>query len=96
LPTSSGFTSRLFVEREPGSEPSAKELSRTIDMIRKAGSRRCSASRSTRLWPRRRLRKETGAKVYVLDPGVSGPDNPDAYLQIMEKNLEVLRHAFSE
>ena len=33
---------------------------------------------------------ETEAQVYVLDPGVSGKEEKDAYLDIMEQNLQVL------
>ena len=33
---------------------------------------------------------ETDAKVYVLDPAVSGDWDKDAYLAAMEQNLQVL------
>ena len=36
------------------------------------------------------ISNETPADVYVLDPGVSGEENKDAYLNIMEQNLQVL------
>jgi zinc transport system substrate-binding protein len=41
--------------------------------------------------------RETGVRVYSLDPVVTGPSDPaaarGAYLQAMEKNLEVLQEA---
>ena len=40
------------------------------------------------------IAKETGAKIYVLDPAVTGPDDYDAYINIMENNLSVLKKAF--
>ena len=44
----------------------------------------------------RTIARETGATVYMLDPAVSGPDDPDAYVKTMENNLEVLKDAFSK
>ena len=37
--------------------------------------------------------KETGIKVYNLDPAVIGPFEPDAYIKIMEENLKTLQEA---
>ncbi len=41
--------------------------------------------------------RETGVRVYSLDPVVTGPSDPEeargAYLRAMEKNLEVLQDA---
>ena len=42
------------------------------------------------------IAKETGAKVYVLDPAVTGPDDYDAYLNTMENNLATLKLAFQK
>ena len=91
-----GFQIAAVVEREPGSAPGAKELSQTIDIVRKSGIKALFSEPQYSPLAAQVIAKETGAKVYVLDPGVSGPDIPDAYLQIMEKNLEVLKHAFSK
>ena len=40
------------------------------------------------------IARETGAKIFVLDPAVTGPEVPDAYLQTMEGNLKILEQAF--
>jgi len=91
-----GLEIAAVVEREPGSEPSAKELAETIDLIKNSGGDGCvlfsepqypSSAAET-------IAAETGLKVYVLDPAVSGPDEDGAYFKIMEKNLEVLKNAF--
>ena len=39
------------------------------------------------------IAKETGAKVYTLDPVVTGPMDADAYINIMESNLKTLQEA---
>ena len=89
-----GLNIAAVVEREPGSEPSAKELADTIELIKKNG---IPALFSEPQYPdsaAETIAKETGAKVYVLDPAVTGPDDYDAYINIMEDNLKVLKLAF--
>ena len=82
------------VEREPGSEPSAKELAETIDLIKKTGIKSLFSEPQYPALAVEAIARETGAKVYVLDPAVTGPDDADAYIKIMEKNLSVLKEAF--
>ena len=91
-----GFNIAAVVEREPGSEPSAKELADTIELVRENG---ISTLFSEPQYPDsavETIAKETGAKVYVLDPAVTGPDDYDAYLNIMENNLATLKLAFQK
>ena len=38
---------------------------------------------------------ESGATVWTLDPAVTGPDDKDAYLDAMERNMETLVQALS-
>ena len=81
------------IAREPGSEPSARELAEAVDIVRKTGTKALFAepqypSRSAQV-----IARETGATVYALDPGVTGPIEPEAYLKIMEKNLGELQRA---
>jgi zinc transport system substrate-binding protein len=78
------------IEREPGSEPSARELARTIDIVRKSGAVALFAEPQYSAKAIDVIAAETGAQVYILDPAVTGPLEPDAYLKIMEKNLEEL------
>lgn len=89
-----GFKIAAVVEREPGSEPSAKELADTIELIKK---KEIPALFSEPQYPAAAagtIAKETGVKLYVLDPAVTGPDEADAYIKIMEENLKVLKQAF--
>ena len=89
-----GLNIAAVVEREPGSEPSAKELADTIELVRKNGIPTLFSEPQYPDSAAETIAKETGAKVYVLDPAVTGPDDYDAYINIMEDNLKVLKQAF--
>jgi zinc transport system substrate-binding protein len=85
------------IEREPGTEPSARELADTVKLVR---AREVKALFAEPQFPDRSaqvIAAETGAKVYQLDPVVTGPAEPEAargaWLAAMEKNLGVLRDA---
>jgi zinc transport system substrate-binding protein len=88
-----GLEIAAVVERNPGSEPSAKELAETIDLIKKAGIKALFSEPQYPAQAAEVIAKETNAKVYVLDPAVTGPDDADAYIKIMEDNLKVLKEA---
>ncbi len=90
-----GLKIAAVVEREPGSEPSARELAQTVDLVRKSGIKTLFSEPQYPAAAADTIAKETGAKVFMLDPAVTGPNDPDAYINIMEKNLEVLKTAFS-
>ena len=77
------------IARDPGSEPSARELAGTIQAVRRAGVKALFAE--PQYSPR--VARETGATVYVLDPAVTGPASPNAYIDILEKNLVELQKA---
>jgi zinc transport system substrate-binding protein len=88
------------IEREPGSGPNAKELAETIEIIKKRKARAIFAEPQ---YPARIagvIERETGVPVGILDPAVTGPQDPaaarDSYLVAMRKNLGVLRKALSE
>jgi len=90
-----GLVIAAVVEREPGSEPSAGELAKTVDLIRKTGIKTLFSEPQYPAAAANTIANETGAKVYMLDPAVTGPDDQDAYIHIMKNNLEVLKIAFS-
>jgi len=81
------------IEREPGTEPSARELAETIELVRSSGVKALFAEPQ---YPGRAadsIARETGARVYVLDPAVTGPMDAGAYIRIMDANLRVLQEA---
>ena len=88
-----GLTIAAVVEREPGSQPSAKELAETIKLVRSSGVKALFAEPQYPSSAADAVARETGAKVYVLDPAVTGDDSAGAYISIMKKNLGVLRTA---
>jgi zinc transport system substrate-binding protein len=85
------------IEREPGTEPSARELADTIDLVRAKNVRALFAEPQFSDKSARVIAAETGARVYELDPVVTGPSDPEAargaWLAAMEKNLAVLQDA---
>lgn len=81
------------IEREPGSEPSAKELADTIDTINRLHVKALFAEPQYPSTAAKTISEETGSHVYTLDPGVTGPTDPDAYINTMDSNLQVLKEA---
>ncbi|MGE5403506.1 MAG: metal ABC transporter substrate-binding protein [Candidatus Saccharibacteria bacterium] len=84
------------IERDPGSEPSAGELANIIKMIKKLKVRAIFAEPQYPAGSAQVIARETGVKVYYLDPAVNGPDRNDAYINIMTSNLKVLEEALGE
>jgi len=81
------------IEREPGSEPSAKELAETIDKVNSLKVKALFAEPQYSAKAADTISKETDAKVYTLDPGVTGPMDADSYLNMMDSNLKTLQEA---
>jgi zinc transport system substrate-binding protein len=81
------------IEREPGSEPSAGDLAHTISVIKQHKVKALFAEPQYPAKAAEAIARETGLKVYVLDPAVTGTDSKDAYIKIMESNLAVLKEA---
>lgn len=87
------------VEREPGSEPTPRELADIIDTVKKSGVRALFAEPQYSSKAADTIARETGAKVYTLDPvvtGEAGPDSYDAYISAMEQNKKTLVKALGE
>jgi len=83
------------IEREPGSEPDAKELQETIEKVKELKVKALFAEPQYPAKSAQSIAQETGAKVYTLDPAVTGPMEKDAYINIMVSNLKVLKEALS-
>jgi zinc transport system substrate-binding protein len=86
-----GITVSAVIEREPGIEPSAGEMAAIIGTVRKRGVRVIYAEPQYPARSAEVIARETEARVYTLDPIVTGPPDRDAYLAIMKRNLVVLR-----
>jgi len=88
------------IEREPGSEPGAKELAGTVETVRRLKVKAIFAEPQYPAKIAKVIELETGVSVSILDPAVSGPRDPaeasDSYIATMRKNLDVLQKALSE
>lgn len=83
------------VNREPDSQPSARELAETIRLVEEAGVAAVFAEPQYPESAANIIAAESGVKVWTLDPVVTGPDDKDAYLDAMEQNMETLVQALS-
>ncbi len=84
------------IEREPGSEPTPEELEQTIAQVKQLPVKVLFTEPQYSPSAAETIARETGAKIYELDPVVTGEATPaamDAYLDVMRKNMEVLQQA---
>jgi zinc transport system substrate-binding protein len=91
-----GLEFAAVIESEPGSEPSTRELARTVAVIRKHRVRALFAEPQYPSTAAETIARETGTAVHVLDPASSGEDSYDAYIETMRRNLNVLKKALNE
>ncbi len=78
------------IEREPGTEPSTRELAEIVDTVKASGVRALFAEPQYADRAAEVIARETGAHVYTLDPVVTGPMSKTAYQDAMERNLGTL------
>ena len=84
------------IEREPGSEPTPEELEQTIAQVKQLPVKVLFTEPQYSPSAAETIARETGARIYELDPVVTGEATPaamDAYLDAMRKNMEVLQQA---
>lgn len=85
------------IEHKPGTEPSARELADMVQVVRQQHVKALFTEPQFSDKSARVIAAETGAKIFELDPVVSGPTEPklarEAWLTAMEKNLTVLQEA---
>ena len=84
------------VEREPGTEPTPTELQETIEQVKALPTKVRFTEPQYSPAAAETIARETGAKIYTLDPVVTGEATPaakDAYIDTMKKNMKVLQEA---
>ena len=87
------------VEREPGSEPTPKELEDVINIVRYLPVKVLFTEPQYSTAAADLIAKETGAKIYQLDPVVTGKADEsakDMYIITMKKNIQVLKEALNQ
>lgn len=94
------FSLEGSIEREPDSEPTAKELVETINLIKdvqtKGEKLALFAELNYASSAAEVIAKETGLQVYQLDPAVTGILDKNAYLHAMEYNTQILQEALNQ
>ena len=94
------FSLEGSIEREPDSEPTAKELVETINLIQEVQTKGQPLALFAELnyasSAAEVIAGETGLTVHQLDPAVTGILDKDAYLRAMEYNTQVLQQALSQ
>lgn len=84
------------VEREPGTEPTPAELQETIEQVKALPVKVLFTEPQYSPSAAETIARETGAKIYTLDPIVTGEANEqalNAYIDTMKKNMETLKTA---
>ena len=84
------------VEREPGTEPTPTELQETIEQVNALPTKVLFTEPQYSPAAAETIARETGAKIYTLDPVVTGEATStakDAYIDTMKKNMKVLQEA---
>lgn len=84
------------IEREPGTEPTPHELEETVAKVNALPVKVLFTEPQYSPVAAQTIAGETGAKMYELDPVVTGEANEeamDAYITAMKKNMEVLKEA---
>ena len=84
------------VEREPGMEPTPTELQETIEQVNALPSKVLFTEPQYSPAAAETIARETGAKIYTLDPVVTGEATlqaKNAYIDTMKANMKVLQEA---
>ena len=87
------------IEREPGTEPTPQELADTIKIVNSLPVKVLFTEPQYSPKAAETIARETGAEIFTLDPvttGESVPENADAYINAMEKNMLTLVKALSK
>lgn len=84
------------IEREPNSTPTARELEATIRIVNESGAKALFTEPQYSSKIAQTIADATGAKIYTLDPIVTGESNSGAigsYITTMKKNIATLKEA---
>ena len=94
-----GLHIAAVIEREPGTEPTPKELEETIAKIRELSVKAIFTEPQYAPSAAETIAGETGIAVYSLDPIVTGDADErarNAYIEAMERNAETLLKALGQ
>lgn len=84
-----------IINHEPGEEPSMKEIKEVINLVKEKNVKSIFTEPQYSKSAALTISSETGAKIYALDCAVTGENDPNSYINIMNKNLDVLMEALN-
>lgn len=92
-----GLNVIAVIQREPGTAPSPSELAEIIRLVRSKRIKALFAEPQYLAKDAEVIARETGARVYILDPVSTGPmEDLDYYLKAMGENMETMKQALGE
>ncbi len=83
------------INHEPDSEPQAKEIAGVIEAVKKYNIKALFVEPQYSDSSAEIISAETGAKIYTLDPAVTGDNVKDSYINTMMQNLKILKESLS-
>ena len=83
------------IENEHGKTPSAYEIATLIETIKKEDVKAIFVEPEYSIKVVDTIARETGVKVYTLNPITYGKNNKDEYINIMKENINVLKEALN-
>lgn len=83
------------INDEPENEPSAKQISDVINTIKEKNIKSIFTEPQYSSSSADIIAKETGVKIYTLDPAVTGENSKDSYINIMKENAKTLKSALN-
>ena len=83
------------INDEPENEPSAKQISAVINTIKEKNIKSIFTEPQYSSSSADIIAKETGVKIYTLDPAVTGENSKDSYINIMKENAKTLKSALN-
>ena len=83
------------IEHEPGEQPGTRELADTCDLVGELGLTALFVEPQYPQNAVETIARETGARVYTLDPVVTGDAQADSYERIMRQNAATLLEALN-
>ena len=90
-----GFHIAAVITSEPENEPGAKQISDVISTIKEKNIGCIFVEPQYTCKAAQVISQETGAKIYTLDPIVTGSDDKNSYIDAMKHNLETLKKALT-
>jgi len=88
-----GLHVAAVIAGDNGEEPSTRQIAKLCDLVDTLAVKALFIEPQYPAKTAETIARETGAKLYTLDPVVTGDGSPDSYENLMRENARVLREA---